>query len=94
VSDAHQRFTPAADILIPGEQLKNLPAIVAYAKACRRIVFMSFGLSLLYNVIGLSYALTGNLSPLVAAVLMPVSTFTIILFTTSATRRAYKKNIA
>jgi Cu+-exporting ATPase len=93
VSDAHQRFTPAADILIPGEQLKNLPAIVAYAKACRRIVFMSFGLSLLYNVIGLSYALTGNLSPLVAAVLMPVSTFTIILFTTSATRRAYKRTL-
>jgi Cu+-exporting ATPase len=91
VSDAHQRFTPAADILIPGEQLKNLPAIVDYAKACRRIVFMSFGLSLLYNVIGLSYALTGNLSPLVAAVLMPISTFTIILFTTSATRNAYNR---
>jgi Cu+-exporting ATPase len=93
VSDAHQRFTPAADILFPGEQLKNLPAIVAYAKACRRIVFISFGLSLLYNVIGLSYALTGNLSPLVAAVPMPMSTFTIILFTTSATRRAYKRTL-
>lgn len=91
VSDAHQRFTPAADILIPGEQLKNLPSLVNYAKACRRIVLLSFGLSLLYNVIGLSYALTGNLSPLVAAVLMPVSTFTIILFTTSATRRAYNR---
>jgi Cu+-exporting ATPase len=52
---------------------------------------MSFGLSLLYNVIGLSYALTGNLSPLVAAVLMPISTFTIILFTSSATRNAYNR---
>jgi Cu+-exporting ATPase len=93
VSDAHQRFTPAADVLIPGELLQHLPAIVSYAKACRRIVFFSFGLSLLYNVIGLSYALTGNLSPLVAAVLMPVSTFTIILFTTSATRRAYNRTL-
>jgi Cu+-exporting ATPase len=91
ISDAHQRFTPAADVLIPGELLKNLPAIVSYAKACRRIVFFSFGLSLLYNVIGLSYALTGNLSPLVAAVLMPVSTFTIILFTSTATRNAYNR---
>jgi len=42
-------------------------------------------------VIGLSYALTGNLSPLVAAVLMPISTFTIILFTSSATRNAYNR---
>jgi P-type Cu+ transporter len=43
---------------------------------------MSFGLSILYNIVGLSYAVTGNLSPLVAAIIMPLSTITIVSFVT------------
>ena len=43
---------------------------------------MSFALSLLYNVIGLSFAVTGNLLPLVAAIIMPLSTVTIVSFVT------------
>jgi len=47
-----------------------------------KTIYMSFGLSLLYNVVGLSYAVTGNLSPLVAAIIMPLSTVTIVSFVT------------
>ena len=43
---------------------------------------MSFVLSLLYNVVGLSFAVTGNLLPLVAAIIMPLSTITIVSFVT------------
>jgi Cu+-exporting ATPase len=43
---------------------------------------MSFVLSLLYNLVGLSFAVTGQLSPLVAAIIMPLSTVTIISFVT------------
>ncbi|MBP7470811.1 MAG: hypothetical protein KA782_06965, partial [Flavobacterium sp.] len=43
---------------------------------------MSFGLSLLYNVVGLSFAITGKLDPLVAAIIMPLSTVTIVSFVT------------
>ena len=43
---------------------------------------MSFALSLLYNVVGLSFAITGNLQPLVAAIIMPLSTVTIVTFVT------------
>ena len=43
---------------------------------------MSFALSLLYNVVGLSFAITGNLQPLVAAIIMPLSTVTIVSFVT------------
>ena len=43
---------------------------------------MSFALSLLYNIIGLSFAVTGNLLPLVAAIIMPLSTITIVSFVT------------
>jgi Cu+-exporting ATPase len=46
---------------------------------------MSFGLSLLYNAGGLSYAVSGNLSPIVAAIIMPLSTITIVSFVTIMT---------
>jgi P-type Cu+ transporter len=47
---------------------------------------MSFIIASFYNLIGVYFAVQGTLSPLTAAVLMPVSTLTIILFTTFATR--------
>jgi Cu+-exporting ATPase len=50
------------------------------------IVKLSFAISLLYNIIGLSIAVTGNLSPVVAAILMPVSSISVVAFATFATR--------
>jgi P-type Cu+ transporter len=45
-------------------------------------IYISFGLSLLYNVVGLSFAISGNLLPIVAAIIMPLSTVTIVSFVT------------
>ena len=50
-----------------------------------KTIYMSFGLSLLYNVVGLSYAVTGALDPIVAAIIMPLSTITIVSFVTILT---------
>ncbi|MFN5772914.1 hypothetical protein, partial [Flavobacterium sp.] len=47
-----------------------------------KIIYMSFAISLLYNVVGLTYAVTGNLLPIVAAIIMPLSTITIVSFVT------------
>jgi Cu+-exporting ATPase len=62
-----------------------------FSKDTVHIIYLSFLISLTYNVIGLSYAVTGNLSPLVAAILMPLSTATIISFTSIATHVAAKR---
>ena len=91
ISDSHQRFTPAADILLPGEQLKNLPELYRFGKQVKGVVWGSFVLSLMYNTVGLSYALSGTLSPLIAALLMPASTFSIIIFTTLTTKYFFRK---
>ena len=48
-------------------------------------IYMSFVVSLLYNVVGLFFALTGKLSPLFAAVIMPMSAITIVSFVTIMT---------
>ena len=56
-----------------------------YSKNAMKTIYMSFGLSLLYNVVGLSFAVTGELSPIVAAIIMPLSTITIVSFVTIMT---------
>lgn len=43
------------------------------------MINIGFGYSLIFNVIGLAFALSGKLSPLVAAIIMPLSSLGIIL---------------
>jgi hypothetical protein len=82
VTDDVNFFTPACSGILEGNQLAYLKQYLDYAKAGASIVKASFVISLLYNVIGLSFALTGTLQPVIAAILMPLSTISIVLFTT------------
>lgn len=90
ITDNVNNFSPGSDAILDGRSLKKLPTFLQFSKDALRVVYISFGISLTYNVVGLSYAVCGKLSPLVAAVLMPLSTFTIILFTSLATHLAAK----
>jgi len=86
VSDDINNFSPGCDAVLDGQSFALLPRFFAFAKDVRKVIYMSFGISLVYNVIGLSFAVMGTMSPLFAAILMPLSTVTIIGFTTVATR--------
>jgi len=86
VSDDINNFSPGCDAVLDGRSFAQLPRFFRFARDVRRVIYMSFGVSLVYNVIGLSFAVMGTLSPLFAAILMPLSTVTIISFTTVATR--------
>jgi len=86
VSDDINNFSPGCDAVLDGRSFGLLPRFFAFAKDVRKVIHMSFGISLVYNVVGLSFAITGTLSPLFAAILMPLSTVTIISFTTVVTR--------
>ena len=74
-------FTPGSDAIIVGDKLPSLPKFLLMAKGMRQIIWWSFTLSVIYNVIGLSFAVSGNLNPIVAAILMPSSSISIVLFT-------------
>jgi Cu+-exporting ATPase len=91
VSDDINNFSPACDAIMEGSQLDRLPGFINLAKSGQRIIKMSFAISLLYNLFGLSFAIAGNLSPVIAAILMPVSSVTIVLFTTAATNLSARK---
>tara|TARA_R110002124_G_scaffold194258_1_gene361344 strand:+ start:583 stop:3009 length:2427 start_codon:yes stop_codon:yes gene_type:complete len=86
LSDKTSSFSPACDAILDGNELKNFNKFISFSKASIGVVNVSFVLSLLYNITGLSFAVTGHLSPLVAAILMPLSSISIMLFTTIATR--------
>ncbi|WP_342646887.1 heavy metal translocating P-type ATPase metal-binding domain-containing protein [Mucilaginibacter sp. CSA2-8R] len=91
ITDDVNNFSPGSDAILDGKSLYKLPAFFRFSKDTVTIIHLSFLISLTYNLIGLSYAVTGNLSPLIAAILMPLSTATIILFTSIATHVAAKK---
>jgi len=91
ITDDVNNFSPGSDAILDGRSFIKLPVFLKFAKDAVKVIHISFLISLTYNLIGLSFAVTGKLSPLTAAILMPVSTVTIISFTSIATRLAAKK---
>jgi Cu+-exporting ATPase len=79
VSEDHLHFTPSCDAILQGKQLVHLPTFFKFAKFGLLLIKLSFILSLVYNLIGLSYAIQGNLSPLIAAILMPVNSLSMLI---------------
>lgn len=84
VSENVNVFSPACDAILDASQFQKLDRFLNLSGKAIRIIKMSFTLSLLYNLIGLTFALTGMLLPIVAAIIMPLSTVTIICFVTLA----------
>ncbi|MBE5321391.1 heavy metal translocating P-type ATPase metal-binding domain-containing protein [Pedobacter sp. MR2016-19] len=92
LTDNINNFTPGCDAILQGGGLNLLPHFIQLSKDGLKVIKISFAIAIAYNCIGIYYAVQGTLYPLVAAVLMPVSTVTIILFTTLATRWFARKN--
>jgi P-type Cu+ transporter len=81
LTEDSNNFTPASDGIMAAEQLPLLLHFIQLCKANKRIILISFALSIVYNITGLYFAVQGILSPLVAAILMPASSISIILIT-------------
>ena len=82
ISENVNVFSPACDGILDATQFSKIDSFLRLSNNAMKTIYMSFGLSLLYNVVGLSYAVTGNLLPIVAAIIMPLSTITIVSFVT------------
>jgi Cu+-exporting ATPase len=77
-------FSPACDAILEGSHLTRMDTFIALARTSKRVVLWSFAISVLYNAVGLSFAVRGALSPVVAAILMPLSSVTIVALSTLA----------
>ena len=83
VSDNTSQFSPACDAILDGSNVKVLDKFLSFARSGKNIVTISFILSILYNIVGLSFAVQGILSPMIAAILMPASSISIVLLVTA-----------
>ena len=92
VTDNINNFSPGCDAILDGAGFEKLPNFIQQAKDAVKVIHISFGISTIYNVAGLLFAVQGLLSPLYAAILMPLSTVTIISFTSIATHFFARKN--
>jgi Cu+-exporting ATPase len=82
ISENVNVFSPACDAILDASQFAQLGGYLRLAKDSIITIKMSFTLSIVYNIVGLSFAVSGQLEPIVAAIIMPLSTITIVSFVT------------
>jgi len=85
ISEDVNSFSPACDGILDAGGFSLLPRFLRYSSHSMHIIRASFVISFLYNAIGLGFAVQGILSPLISAILMPLSSISVVVFTTAAT---------
>ena len=69
----------AADIVMIGDALKDVPTVVSVARLSVRLSKENFGIAILYNIIAVPVAMAGFATPLLAALAMSTSSITVLL---------------
>ncbi len=85
ISENINIFSPACDGILDASKFKYLNQYIVASKKAMNIIKLSFVLSLIYNLVGLSFAVTGQLEPVIAAILMPLSSISVVVFATIMT---------
>lgn len=85
ISENVNVFSPACDAILDASKFNQLFNYIKVSKSAIKIIKWSFALSFIYNIVGLYFAVTGQLAPVVAAILMPLSSISIVVFTTVCT---------
>jgi Cu+-exporting ATPase len=84
-------FSPASDAILDAKSFQSISNFMKLSKKSIQIIKYCFLLSLCYNIVGLYFAVTGQLQPIIAAILMPLSSISVVIFTTIATNFEGKK---
>ena len=85
-------FSPASDVILDAAELPQLARVLEFSRRAARVVRAGFVISALYNVAGVSIAAAGLLAPVVCAILMPVSTATVVFFSCGAAAWAARRS--
>lgn len=94
LTDKITNFSPASDAIMDASMIGKLPDFLKFSKTSRKIIKASFALSFTYNSIGVFFAVQGLVSPVFCAILMPVSSISVVVFTTLTTNyMAYKRGL-
>jgi Cu+-exporting ATPase len=91
VADDIFHFSPACDAILESKQFARLAGFLAFARTSRKIVILSIALSFLYNIAGISFAVAGKLTPVLSAILMPLSSVSVVAFITFSVMLAARR---
>jgi Cu+-exporting ATPase len=80
VVDSISAFSPSSDAIIAADMVPRLAKVLNFARQSVGVVRAAFLISTLYNVVGIGIAASGRLSPIVCAILMPLSSVTVVAF--------------
>lgn len=72
-------FTPASEVIIDENQLDLIPKLIQTSIQIKKLIIYSLIYSIVYNLFGLYMAITGQLQPIICAIIMPLSSISLIL---------------
>ena len=90
ISEDINNFSPSCDAILDSKNFAFLPEFLRFSKLSLKLIRTAFLISFLYNIVGLAFAISGNLEPVVAAILMPISSISVVIFATLSTRVSAK----
>lgn len=85
ISENVTSFSPACDAILEAENFSKIESFIRFSHTSMKLIIVSFIISFVYNAAGLSLAVQGLLSPIVAAILMPISSISVVLFAVLST---------
>ena len=91
VTDHLNNFNPSCDVILWGNHIQYLDDIFDYIRNLKWVIILAYSFSILYNIIGLFFAVQGKLSPIVSAILMPISSISVVLISLICTRLLFRK---
>ena len=84
-------FTPASDAILDASVFDKLDQFISISKSGIKVIRLSLLISLFYNLIGITIAVMGILKPVYAAILMPISSISVVVFATIASKWINRK---
>ena len=93
VTDGTSTLVPACDVVMPADELRNLPRVLGYATTMTNVIKASLIFTVFYNILGLTLALIGVLTPVITAILMPLSSLIVIAISVVGARYYARRNV-
>ena len=91
ISEDIANFSPSSDAILDASAFSRFAALLGFARDTKKIIILSFVISIIYNIAGVSLAFRSSVSPLMAAILMPLSSVTVVVFTALSTNLIAKR---
>ncbi|MEY3386343.1 MAG: Cation-transporting ATPase PacS [Bacteroidota bacterium] len=91
VSNGSSRIVPACDVMIDSGRVQVIDRILDYARRQKRVVHVAFWFTMAYNLLGITLAASGLLSPVITAIMMPTSSLIVIAISVGGARWTFAR---